>query len=116
MFIITEILIPRSRGSNLDPVAIDTLEDSFEKLIKLATFAFPYSPDKFQYVVNVREEQGSEIFLLIVNPELKPDEEQLFVTVIDDIPVVKKYNLLIHRNLKILGTIAHASKVSTVVI
>ena len=116
MFIIKEILMPRSSRSNLAPLAINTLEDSFENTITRALFAFPYSPNHFQYVINVQVENGIDDFLLIVDPELMPIEGQLFVSVIENVPVVRKYNKSIHADLKILGTIAHASKATSVLI
>ena len=116
MFIIKEILMPRSSRSNLAPIAIDTLEASFEDTITRALFAFHYSPDHFQYVINVQIENGIDDFLLIVDPELMPIEGQLFVSVIENVPVVRKYNESIHSGLKILGTIAHASKAASVFI
>lgn len=114
MFIIKELLIPRSSGVNLTPVPIETLKNGFEEAISEALFSFPYSPDKYQYVVNVRDEKGIDEYLLIIDPKLAPEKDQLFVAVINNIPVVKRYNPLLHRDTKILGTLAHASKASSI--
>jgi hypothetical protein len=116
MFTIKEILIPRSNGLNLAPVAIEKLEKPFEYAIKEALFAFPYKPDNYYYVVSVRaqEEEGEDEFLLIIDPDIKPSEGDLFIFEINDIPTVKKFVPRLHRDCHILGTVAHASKASSI--
>jgi hypothetical protein len=116
MFVIKELLIPRSTGANLTPIPIENLINGFEESISEALFSFPYNPDKYQYVINVREEKGIDEYLLIIDPKLQPEKDQLFVTVINDVPVVKKYDPLAHRSTHILGTLAHASKAASIVI
>lgn len=110
MFVIKEIHLPRINQI----IAVDKLEKPFEEAIKQALFTFPYKPDYYYYVVCVREENGVDDFLLIVEPDTRPAQNQLFVSVIDNVPVVKKYDSEIHDDLKILGTVAHASRSATI--
>ncbi len=116
MFTIKEILIPRSNGLNLAPLAIEKLEKPFEYVIKEALFAFPYKPDNYYYVISVRAEREvpEDDFLLIIDPDVKPSEGDLFVYEIDDVPGVKKFVPRLHNDCHILGTVAHASKASSI--
>jgi SOS-response transcriptional repressor LexA len=113
MFTVKEILIPRSNGLNLAPVAIGSLEKPFEHVVKEALFAFPYKPDNYYFVVSVQgdsQEETEDEFLLIIDPDLKPAEGDLFIFEIDDVPSVRKFVPRLHDEYRILGTVAHASK------
>ena len=110
MFIIRELHMPRSMSSNLQPQALEFLPKPFEEAIKEASFSFPYKPHNYYYVVTAREEDGIDDFLLIVDPELRPAENELFVSMIGGIPQVRKYSPYLHRDCQVLGTVTHASK------
>ena len=110
MFIIKEIHLPRINVV----MPIDKLEKPFEEVIKQALFTFPYKPDYYYYVICVREENTEDDFLLIVEPETLPNEGQLFVSVFKDIPEVRKYDAELHSTVKILGTVAHATKPNSI--
>jgi hypothetical protein len=112
MFTVKEILIPRSNGLNLAPLAIGNLEKPFEYVVKEALFAFPYKPDNYYFVVSVQEqkEEVEDDFLLIIDPDLKPAEGDLFIFEVNNVPAVKKFVPHLHRDFHILGTVAHASK------
>ena len=112
MFTVKEILIPRSNGLNLAPVAIESLEKPLEHIVKEALFAFPYKPDNYYFVVSVQEDtkEGEDEFLLIIDPDLKPAEGDLFIFEIDNVPAVRKFVPRLYDAYRILGTVAHASK------
>ena len=114
MLIIKEIFIPRSSRANLTPVAIGDLTNSFETAIKEALFSFPYDLHKYQYVVRVQEDNGRDDSILIIDPELFPSKDQLFVCIVDNVPVVEKYDPAIHHEIKILGTVVQASNVPSI--
>jgi hypothetical protein len=116
MFTIKEILIPRSNGLNLAPIAIEKLEKPFEYAIKEALFSFPYKPDNYYYVICVQAEKAEveDDFLLIIDPDVKPNEGDLFVSEFNSIPAVQKFVFRLHNDCRILGTVAHASKASSI--
>ncbi len=114
MFVVREIHIPRSTGSNLEPVAIGTLQKPFEYIVKEALFSFPYKPDNYYYVISVRENDHTDDFLLIIDPDLQPDENELFVSMVNGLPMVRKFASRLHDDCQILGTVAHASKAGSI--
>ncbi len=114
MFIVRELHVPRSMNSNLQPLALETLGKPFEFAIKEAFFSFPYKPGIYYYVVTAREEEGIDDYLLIIDPDLPPAENELFVSMVDGLPRVRKYSSRLHYDCRVLGTVSHASKAGSI--
>ena len=110
MFLVKEIHLPRSTGSKLEPVALESLRKPFEYVVRQALFSFPYKPDNYYYVISVCEENGTDDFLLIIDPDLELTQDELFVSMVGGIPTVRKYALRFLDERPFLGTVAHASK------
>ena len=114
MFLVKEIHLPRSTGSKLEPVALESLQKPFEYVVREALFSFPYKPDNYYYVISVREVNGLDDFLLIIDPDLEPAEDELFVSMVGGIPTVRKFASRFQAERPFLGTVAHASKAGSI--